>query len=138
MTLPIPERVPIRSHWPSDILCPPGNDNQVLINDSPSDLSALFSSVHQSGDPLYCFILLPFPFQSVFQYAVIGLQIFCIHQVMTIRCRSMIRLLTCLPSFHRSIKLTTHSIVLFYDLSQHRAYSYTQSLAFGHSVSAQR
>jgi hypothetical protein len=138
MTFPIPERIQIRSHWPSDILYPSGNDNQVPINDSSPDWIALFQSFHRTDVPLYCFILWPFPFQSVFQYAVIGLQIFCIHQVMTIRCRSMIRLLTCLPSFHRSIKLTTHSIVLFYDLSQHRAYSYTQSLAFGYSVSAQR
>ena len=37
--------------------------------------------------------------------------------------------------FPSDTKLTIHSIVLFYDLSQHRAYSYTQSLAFGYSVS---
>ena len=79
MTFPIPERIQIRSHWPSDILYPSGNDNQVPINDSPPDLPTLFSSLHQTDDPLYCFILWPSPTQSVFLYAVIG------HRVLRIR-----------------------------------------------------
>jgi hypothetical protein len=136
MTFPIPERVPIRSHWPSDILCPPGNDNQVPINDLPPDWTALFSSFHQTDDPLIFFNLWSSPSQSVFQYAVIGHRIFCVHPAMTIRFRwRHIRQVVWLPSFYRSIKLTIHSIVLSHDLFYPKACSNTQSLAFRYSIS---
>ena len=108
-------------------------------NYSLPDLMSLFPSSHQADIPLYCFILWLSPTQNVFLYALIGLQVLSIYPAMTSRFRPRsIRHLTGLFSFHRHTKLTPHSIVLFYDLFQHRAYSYTQSLAFGYSVSAWR
>ena len=138
MIFPNTEHIPIRSHWPSATPYPPGDDKQVpaTIN-SPPDRTVLFQSVYQTDDPFYCFILWPFPTQSVFLYAVIGLRLLRIRLAMTSRYwpRSILHQ-AWLSSFRLPTKLTIHSIVLFYDLSQHRAYSYTQSLAFGYSVSA--
>ena len=140
MTLPDTERIPIRSHWPSGSPYSPSGDKQFLaIINSPPDMTVLFPSAYQTDAPLYCFILWPFPTQSVFLYAVIGLRLLRIRLAMTSRYwQRSIRHLTSMSSFHQCTKLTLHSIVLFYDLFQHRACSYTQSLAFGYSVSAWR
>ena len=119
MTFPDTERIPIRSHWPSGTPYPPCYDKQVpaTIN-SPPGITVLFPSVYQTDAPLYCFILWPFPTQSVFKYAVIGLRLLRIRPAMTSRLwpRS-IHHLTSMSSFRLSTKLTIHSIVLFYDLS---------------------
>ena len=136
MTFPNTERIPIRNHWPSVTPYPPGDDKQVLTTiNSPPDRTVLFPSAHQADDPLHYFILWPFPTQSVFLYAVIGLRLLRTHLAMTVwfRRRSILHL-TGLFSFHRHTKPTIQFIILFYDPSQHRAYSYKQSLAFGYSV----
>jgi len=140
MTFSNTERVSIRSHWPSGTPYPPGDDKQILATiNSPPDINVLFPSVHQTDAPLYCFILWPFPTQSVFLYAVIGLRLLRIHQAMTVwYWQRSIRHLTSMSSFHQCTKLTLHSIVLFYDLFQHRACSYTHSLAFEYFVFTQR
>jgi len=140
MTILIPEHVPIRSHWPSGNAYPPGNDSLIAATiDSPPDICSFFLSHDQTLDPLHCFILWPFPLQNVFVYAVIGLRVFRIHQAITVWLRRQsIRHLTGVLSFHRTTKLSIHFIALFYDLFHHRACLYTQSLAFGYSVSTRR
>jgi len=140
MTFPNTERISIRIHWPSCTPYPPNDDKQVLtMFNSPPGITVLFPSVYQTDEPLYCFILWPFLIQSVFKYAVIGLRVLRIRPAMTSRLwPRLIRHLTSMSSFGLSTKLTIHSIVLFYDLFQHRAYFYTQSLAFVYSVSAWR
>ena len=112
---------------------------QMRNNYSSPYLMSLFSSFHQTDIPLDWSILWHFSFQSVFPYAVIGLQALRIYQAMTSRFRRRsIRHFICVLSVQRTTKLVPHSIVLFYDISHLRAYSNRQSLAFGYSLPARR
>ena len=124
---------PLEVEYPSNINIRKWN------NYSLPDLMSLFPSSHQADISFYCPILWHFSLQSVLQHVVNGHRIFRIHHAIIMKFqRRLIHHLTWLSSFRRSTELTLHSIVLFYDLSDSRACSNTQSLAFGHSVSARR
>ena len=140
MTFSNTERVPIRSHWPSGTPYPPGDDKQILATiNSPPDITVLFPSVHQTDAPLSLFYSMTFsntervPIRSHWPSGTPYPPGDDKQILATINSPPDINVL-----FPSDTKLTIHFIVLFYDLFQHRACSYTQSLAFGYSVSAWR
>ena len=141
MTFSITERVCIRSHWPSGIPYPPGDNSLVAATiNSPPDRCSFVPSDDQTADPTSLFYSMTFSITErvcIRSHWPSGIPYPPgVNSLVAATINSPPDRCSFVPSDDQTADPTL--IVLFYDLFHHRACLYTQSLAFGYSVSTRR